>query len=103
MINITPIIEALVSLLLAVVTAFLIPFIREKLGDFKYSRLESAIRLFVDAAEQLYGSGQGEKKLQYVLERAKEKIEKLGITIDPEELRAIIEAAVFDLNDGEVY
>ena len=56
--------------------------------------LDSFIRTAVFAAEQLKLSGMADDKLDYVIERAQEYIDRTGLTISAAELRARIEAAV---------
>lgn len=51
------------------------------------------VSIGVYAAEQIYGAGTGEKKLEYVVKL----LRMLGIEVDEPE-RAMIEAAVFNLN-----
>lgn len=95
MIDITPIVNAVIALIAAVITVFLIPWIKSKVEAEKLSKIMSWVRIAVDAAEQIYKeSGMGEKKKQYVLDFLKDK----GFTIDPNSIDAMIEAAVLSLN-----
>ena len=75
MYDITPIIEAVAALIGVIVTCVLIPFIKSKI--FK-------------------GSGRGEEKKQYVIAWLKER----GVTVNENELDALIEAAVYELTQG---
>ena len=55
------------------------------------------MKIAVSAAEQIFkGSGRGEEKKQYVIAWLKER----GFTVDEAELDALIEAAVYELNQG---
>ena len=55
------------------------------------------MKIAVSAAEQIFkGSGRGEEKKQYVIAWLKER----GFTVDENELDALIEAAVYELNQG---
>ena len=95
MIDITPIINAVIALIAAIITVFLIPWINSKVEAEKLSKIMSWVRIAVDAAEQIYNeSGMGEKKKQYVLDF----LEGKGFTIDPNSIDAMIEAAVLSLN-----
>lgn len=79
--DITPIIEAVAALIAALITAFVIPYIKGK----------------TTAAEQIYtGSGRGAEKKEYVIKWLREH----GMTVDESKLDALIEAAVYDLNNG---
>ena len=85
-IDLTPVINAVIVLLAAVITAFVIPWIKAKATIQQQEALLGVYRTLVFAAEQLFGSGHGEDKLTYVESRLKEK----GYTVD----RDMIEAAV---------
>lgn len=94
-VNITPIIEAVIMLITAVISAFLIPWIRSKTTDSQRQQLIAWIKIAVAAAEQMFvGSGRGEEKKKYVLAFLEDK----GLTIDENSVNAAIEAAVKQLN-----
>lgn len=86
MINLTPIIEAIIALLAALVTYKLIPWIKTKTTVEQQTALNIAARTLVFAAEQIYGSGKGTDKFDYVVM----ELQKRGFDADP----AVIEAAV---------
>ena len=86
MIDITPIINAVIALAAAGVTVFLIPWIKSKTTAEQQSLLAATVKTLVYAAEQLYGAGKGAEKLDYVIK----ELEARGFTAD----RAAIEAAV---------
>lgn len=85
-INLTPIIEALILLVAAIVTSKVIPWINARTTNEQQTYLRATIKTLVFAAEQLYGSGTGKEKLDYVEKSLKER----GFSVD----RAAIEAAV---------
>ena len=79
--NITPIIEAAFTLIAAIITAVVVPYIRSKTTDTQRAELQALVRIAVTAAEQLYvGTGKGKEKKAYVLEWLNER----GITVDSE-------------------
>lgn len=86
MIDLTTLANALIALVAAIITAFVIPWIRSKTTAQQRTLLESVVKTLVFAAEQLYGAGNGEDKLQYVIDRLKAR----GYTVD----LALIEATV---------
>lgn len=97
MANITPILEAIVSLAIAVVTAFIIPWLKKKIGTEKLANIQYWVTVGVKAAEKLYaGSGRGDEKLAYVQEFLNSK----GFDLDPDTIRALIEAAVQSLTEN---
>ena len=95
MIDITPVINAVIALLAAGVSVFLIPWIKSKTTDAQRKELLEWVKIGVAAAEQLYkGQGRGEEKKKYVLEF----LASMGFTVDEEAINAAIEAAVNQLN-----
>lgn len=94
MIDLTPIMEAIIALVVAVITAFVIPWLKGKIDADKLEKIKLWVTVAVEAAEQLYkGSGRGEEKKAYVVQFLQEK----GFTLDPDSLDKLIEAAVFNL------
>ena len=87
-INLTPIIEAIIGLLAALVTYRLIPWIKARTTVAQQEQLETAVRIAVFAAEQIYGAGRGSEKLDYAIEYLHDK----GFDVD----RQQIEAAVYN-------
>ena len=85
-IDLTPIFQAIIALLAALVTYKLVPWIKSKTTAEQQALLSATVKTLVYAAEQLYGAGKGAEKLDYVIA----ELEKRGFTAD----RAEIEAAV---------
>ena len=85
-IDITPIIEAVIAFLAALVTYKLIPWIRARTTAEQQAMLKATAKTLVYAAEQMYGAGRGAEKLDYVIGELRER----GFEAD----RAAIEAAV---------
>lgn len=97
MIDITPIIEAVFALIGVVITVIVIPYIKSKTTAAEQQEINAWVKIAVAAAEQIYkGSGRGDEKKQYVLNWLKEH----GITVDEGAIDALIEAAVYELNNG---
>ena len=97
MYDITPIIEAVAALIAALITAFLVPYIKSKTTTEQQKEINAWVKIAVAAAEQIYtGSGRGEEKKAYVLEWLRAH----GVTVDDEKLDAMIEAAVYELSQG---
>ena len=87
-INLTPIIQVLIALLAAIITYRVIPWIQANTTIKQQALIRATVQTLVFAAEQLYGAGNGSKKLEYV----KEQLAAKGFDID----RAEIEAAVYE-------
>lgn len=96
MIDITSIVNAVIALLAAVVSTFLVPWIKGKVEAQKLEKIMDWVTIAVSAAEQIYKeSGMGEKKKQYVLDFLEDK----GLTVDINSVDAMIEAAVYGLKE----
>lgn len=97
-IDLTPIIRAVITLLFALFSAFVLPAILKRTGAAtdaqKLSQLLSWVKIAVAAAEQLFTSPQGEEKKQYVLKF----LEAKGYTVDAEEIHNAVEAEVLKLH-----
>ena len=97
MIDLTPIFQALIALVAALITAFLIPYIKTKMTAEQQKNLVQWVEFAVLAAEQLYGSGMGQEKKAYVLEFLRQQ----GYTVDAAQLEVLIEGAVKELLNNE--
>lgn len=94
MIDLTPVINAIIALIAAAISVFLIPWIKEKIEAEKLEQIMGWVTIAVEAAEQIYReSGMGAKKKAYVLDF----LAKKGITLDVDSIDAMIESAVLDL------
>ena len=94
MVDITKILLAVITLLGAIITTFVVPYLKQKLSEGSWENLTIIIKTFVRAAEQIIGSGKGEVKKQKVLQWLKEQ----GVDIDSDMIDKAIEAAVKDMN-----
>ena len=96
MIDMTPILEAVATLAVAIITTFVVPYIKSKTTLEQQTQLNAWVRIAVTAAEQVYtGPGQGDRKKAYVLTW----LAGHGISVDEDRLDAMIEAAVFQLEN----
>jgi len=93
-IDLTPVFQAIIALLAALVTYRLIPWIQSKTNKNQQEALITAARIAVLAAEQVFGSGRGKEKFNYALAALK----AAGFNIDGSIAIAAIEKAVRDLN-----
>ena len=89
-IDLTGVASALLGLLATLLTAYVLPWLKAKLGAEQYNNTMSIIRILVKAAEKIFtGPGRGGEKLDYV----KREMEKRGMTYDESK----VEAAVWEL------
>ena len=92
-IDLTQIILAIITLIGALITRYVIPWIKSKLSDKQYNDLKTLIRVGVFAAEQLFTSDKWKEKKQYVVDLLKEN----GYDVDVASVDALIEATVREL------
>ena len=92
-IDLTQIILAVIALISAVLTGFVIPWLKTKLTDHQYDTLATLVRVGVFAAEQLFTSDMWKEKKEYVVNLLLENGDKVDITA----VDALIEATVREL------
>ena len=96
-IDLTPLIEALIALISAVCTIYIIPKVtqclKQRLSAEQREALKEWIKIAVTAAEQLYGSKKGQEKKDYVVSFLLSK----GLVFDVDEVTALIESEVYKL------
>lgn len=68
----------------------MIPWLKSKTTKEQQDYLLATARVLVYAAEQIYGAGKGDAKMQYV----QDELENRGLNID----LSVIEAAVHEMN-----
>lgn len=90
MIDLTPIFQAVLALLAALITYKLVPWIKARTTDQQQQNLVAAAKIAVYAAEQIFGSGHGEEKLQYAIDALK----RAGYNVDTQLVREAVENAV---------
>ena len=96
-IDLTPVIQALITLISTMITIFVIPkltaFLRERLSAQEQAQLAEWVKVAVMAAEQLYGSKTGQQKKEYVVSFLLSK----GLVVNVDEVTALIESEVYKL------
>lgn len=92
--DITKLIVAVLTLLLAIVTTFVIPWIKANKTQTQLNTWNMWVRIAVTAAEQIFTSDQWTEKKQYVLDYLNSK----GIKYDSATVNNMIESAVLELH-----
>ena len=93
-VDLTPIANALIALLAALITGFLIPWIRNHISTQKFALIQNWVAVAVAAAEQQKHLNNHSKK-EYAVNFLMGK----GIKLDSNALDAMIEAAVNALSE----
>ena len=95
--NITPVMEAAVMLLLAILTYVLVPMLRAKLSADQLATIKMWVQIAVNAAEQIYtGTNKGREKKEYVVAF----LESKGFKLDMDSLDKMIESSVLELKNA---
>ena len=103
-VDLTPILEGVISLVVAIFSIIVIPkfkaWLNTKLTASQIEVIKTIIKALVNAAEQIYinTNKSGTSKKKYVMEMAKAKLTELGYTIDDKEIEAYLEHAVREMN-----
>ena len=94
MTDLTPVINAVIALAAALITAFVIPWIKRNTSAKDREEFLKWVEIAVAAAEQLFYSTQGKEKKKYVVQF----LEGKGFTFSETEIDAAIEGAVLKLH-----
>lgn len=93
MIDLTEIILAVIAVLGTILTAVVVPLLKQKLTENQQEILGKIVKTGVYAAEQLFGGGTGAQKKEWVLKYLSDQ----GYNVDLESINAQIEAVVKEL------
>lgn len=85
-IDLTPLFQAVIAFLAALVTYKLVPWIQARTTAQQQEMLRAAVSVAVYAAEQIYGAGNGKQKLMYV----KGQLASKGFKVDIDEIEASV-------------
>lgn len=86
-IDLTPIINAALVLIGAILTTKLMPYLKARMTAEQYARMDAAIKVAVYAAEEVYRGGHGEEKLAYAESYLKGK----GFEVDLAQIKAAVQ------------
>lgn len=90
-IDLTPIFQAIIILVAALITRYVVPWIKAKTTLDQQREIRDLVSILVFAAEKLYsGSGRGEEKLAWV----KEHLESHGYKLDTDVLTELVNAEI---------
>lgn len=96
-IDLTPIFQALIVLVAALITRYVVPWIKARTTIEQRREIRDVVSILVFAAEKLYaGSGRGEEKLAWVQEHLKAH----GYELDTDELTELVNAEIAKLESS---
>lgn len=90
----TKLIEAVIMLIMAILTTFVIPWLKTKYTQNQLETWMRWVKIAVTAAEQIYTAEQWSEKKQYVVTYLKDQ----GIKYNEATINNMIEAAVLELH-----
>lgn len=91
------IMKLVISICAALITAYVIPYIKTLRNDKRYASLLDMVEVAVKAAEQSLKNETGEFKKSEVLAYVAHWMDENGISITQEQLDNLIECAVYQL------
>lgn len=95
MIDLTQIIVAVLTLVISLVSAYAVPYLKSKVSAEQLEKIKFWVNIAVEAAEMIYtGSNRGAEKKEYVVKF----LESKGFTLNFDEIDALIEGAVLELH-----
>lgn len=98
MIDITSVMQALITLMALVITCVIVPYLRNKMSQDQLNTLKAWVKIAVEAAEQIYtGSGKGAEKKKYVIKF----LESKGFSVNSDSIDVLIESYVKELFNYE--
>ena len=96
MIDLTPIINAIIAILGALALKYLVPWLKARTTAAQREDLLKWVEIAVAAAQQLYYQSEGDVRLAYALQVLEEK----GFDVKDEAVLNAVEAAVLKLHQG---
>lgn len=98
LIDLTPLMEAIISLVFLVIGAYLVPILKNRRTEDEWAKLKAFVHVGVYAAEKLFGAGHGAEKLAHV---EKYLLEVHGVKLDSAKLLALVNAELKEMEQSE--
>lgn len=94
---------SLASVLGIIITSYIIPLLKSKIGSEELSKVTYYISVAVRCAEQIYTKEQWKEKKEYVMDYVQKIIyTKLNIKLTYDELDTMVEGVVNEIKRGKV-
>lgn len=90
----TKLIESVVTVVIVLISAYVIPWLKNKVGEDRYNQILTYAELVVRSAEKIYIPEEWQTKKNYAVEMVIVKARELGLNLSADEVNAIIEGAV---------
>lgn len=93
---------ALIPILGTILTVYIIPYIKEKIGNEKLAKYEYWASTAVNCAEMIFKEqGMGENKKEYVVNFLNEMFNKNKVVISEEQINILVESCVKEMKLNE--
>ena len=86
--------KAIISVILILISAYVIPWLKNKVGEDKYATIIEFAEIVVRSAEKIYTQEEWAQKKAYAVNMVSKKAQELGFDINEKEINAIVEGAV---------
>lgn len=96
-------IKGLVSINVALITAFVIPWLKNRIGESKLAEIQKYAEIVVRCAEQIFSPEEWQRKKAYALSYITDKANEIGIEMTEEDLNSLIESTVNYIKYGTEY
>lgn len=98
------IVGAIFTILVALITTFVIPWIRNTIGNENLEKLDKICKMAVRCAEQIFDTEEYAEKKEYVLTYITDYINRsTNLTLSAKDIDVLIESAVNEVKYGGVY
>lgn len=97
-IDLTPLLQAVLGLISALITAYLIPWIKSHTDANKRNFVLQLVETAVLWVEQVYWEETGEEKFRLAKERAEKELAEHNLKVDADTLTAMIEEQVIKIH-----
>lgn len=91
---ITALTKAIISVVVILVSAYAIPWLKNMVGEDKFTTIVEFAEIVVRSAEKMYTPEEWAQKKAYAVNMVSKKAQEIGIELNEKEINAIIEGAV---------
>lgn len=88
------VLKAFLAIIGALLTYYIIPYIKGKIGEAQYEKLQAYTEYAVRGAEQLYTPEQWKEKKRHVYNYILEKSKEIGVDMEPPDIDLLVEGVV---------
>lgn len=91
---ITEVTKAVITVVLVILSAYVVPWVKSRIGEDKYETILDFAEIVVRSAEKMFTPEEYAQKKAYAVNMLENKARELNIAINAKEINAIIEGAV---------